>query len=318
MVGAKFVVHNYGHGGAGITMALGCAHEVRDIVSAKIAESQVPLEQTSVAILGAGVMGLTAATLLREMRLKVTIYAQSFTNTTSDRAGGQWAPSVVEYGHTPADKVKFERILCRAFRGYEKLISQGVYGVSRRPNYTWVETASFKNVPTSLIPAPTPLTQLPFAGHTEGGFVYQTLLVEPPIFLNKLRGDLMGNVKTRHETFVSPDQISELDEPIIINCLGFGSRRVFGDNKLVPIKGQLIRLKAQPALQYLYSGAPQGYIFPRHDKVVVGGTEESCNEDDTPDPVMCAKIIEGHKEAFAGRLTFARVHELPDWLAKYK
>jgi glycine/D-amino acid oxidase-like deaminating enzyme len=262
-------------------------------------------------------MGLTAAKLLREAQWKVNLYAKSFTNTTSDRAGGQWAPSLVEFGHTPADKEKFERILTRAFRGYETMIGQNVYGVSRRPNYTWVETANFRNVPNSLIRPPRRLKRLPFQGHREGGFVYQTLLVEPPIFLKKLRDEL-SNVERRQQTFGSREEVLNLRERIVVNCLGLGARQVFADTKLVPVRGQLILLRPQLRLQYLYSGAPQGYIFPRHDKVVVGGTEECCVEDDTPDPQKCAEIIQHHKEAFAAGLTIARARELPEWIAKFK
>ena len=31
-IGSKFIVHNYGHGGAGITLSWGCAAKVRDLV----------------------------------------------------------------------------------------------------------------------------------------------------------------------------------------------------------------------------------------------------------------------------------------------
>ena len=313
-VGSKFVVHNYGHGGAGITMALGCAHVVRDVI---VASGQAPVG-TPIAVLGAGVMGLTAAKLLREMNLRVAIYAKAFSNTTSDRAGGQWAPSFVNHEDSPTAKQRFEDILRRAFRGYEAMIGPR-YGISRRPNYTWKETASFKKVPHDLILPPTYFQRLPFPGHEhQEGFLYQTLLIEPPVFLNQLRTDLRdARVPMIEEDFRSPQQLEALSEQLVVNCLGLGSRRIWPDSKLIPIKGQLIRLSPQPNLQYLYSGTPYGYIFPRQDAVVVGGTEEFSNEDDTPHDGMCAKIIELHRTAFAGTTALAD-STIPDWVAKYK
>ena len=60
----RFVVHDYGYGGAGITLSWGCAAKVREIVAAHLVGSPA----TAAAVLGAGVMGLTAATRLRRRR----------------------------------------------------------------------------------------------------------------------------------------------------------------------------------------------------------------------------------------------------------
>jgi hypothetical protein len=293
-VGTKSVVHNYGHGGAGITMSWGCAVEVRDLVVAHggAAPGQV-------AVLGAGVMGLTAAKLLVEAGFTVRMYAASFLYTTSDVAGGQWCPSFVEHENTPAATQRFENILRTAFTMHRARIGQG-YGVSERINYSKKPRAmtSFSKVPLDVIPAPDAYDHLPFAQLNQPGYGYHTLLVEPPTFLRKLRTELSGVVTLVARTFASADEVVGLPEPIVVNCTGMGSRDVFGDTLLAPIKGQLVLVKAQPALQYLYS-SDQTYVFPREDHVVVGGSYEY-HVWDPLDPYKAMAILQMAKDVFAG------------------
>lgn len=315
--GNKLVIHNYGHGGAGITMALGCAHAVRDLVRASGQAS----EGTPIAVLGGGVMGLTVATLLKEMRLDVRMYAKSFTKTVSDIAGGQWSASLVERPESGPGRQQFEDILKSAFVGYNALIGRG-FGVYARPNFVKVQPKGFKKVPTSLI-CPVRVDSLPFDGHNHfSGWRYDTLLVEPPTFLGRLRSDLSRQgVPKNVRFFQSPDEVNRLTEKVVINCTGLGSRGIWPDDELVPKQGQLVFLRTRPELQtYLYSGVPHsgGYLFPRTDVVVAGGTETSDNDDNVSEG-MCKTIIKKHKRAFAGlRMTLWERATFPRWIIRDK
>jgi glycine/D-amino acid oxidase-like deaminating enzyme len=306
MLGSKLIVHNYGHGGAGITMSWGCAFEVLDVVREHVKGEK----KTQVAVIGAGVMGLTAATLLRDAEFLVTIYAKDFIpNTTSNVAGGQWAPSIVDYEQTAAGKETFHRILRRSFEEHERRGKS--FGVVRRPNFTTEESAAFKKVPKGVIPEPKVWRTLPFEKLTGPGYEYSTLLVEPPILLARLHEDLaLSGVQFLQREFIGLEAVRQLREQVVINCTGLGSRKIWLDCKLYPIKGQLALLHPQDELRYLYSS--KGYVFPRRDAVVVGGSYEPWPDDPCPDGAMCRTIIETLRKAFDGLEPFD--FERPPWL----
>src|SRR5262249_33522751 len=76
--GTKYLIHNYGHSGAGITLSWGCGGFVVGDVGTVLKDMHGSKMKPSVAVIGTGVIGLTVATELRNKwpQLPITIYAK--------------------------------------------------------------------------------------------------------------------------------------------------------------------------------------------------------------------------------------------------
>ncbi len=67
------------------------------------------------------------------------------------------------------------------------------------------------------------------------------------------------------------------DYNIVINCTGLGSRKLFNDNSIYPVRGQVLRVKSNGFDKVIADNeGPNGlcYIIPRINDIVLGGTRQ--------------------------------------------
>ena len=290
-LGDKTLVHNYGHGGGGITLSWG---------TSKLAtELGLPGHGGAVAVLGSGAVGLATARLVQEAGFPVTIYTAALPpDTTSNIAGGQIEPaSVFDDGAvTPAFMAQFTRALDYSWRRFQIMVGDD-YGIRWLPTYVERDAPEPKLLET-FPPVNRALTPAEHPFPWTSALRYDTMYVETGRYLRQMLRDVQvagGRIEVRR--FATPADIAALPERLVINCTGLGSRELFNDEGLHPVRGQLAILEPQPEVRYAITGGP-GYMFPRADGIVLGGTFEMDQWDPAPVPASVARIVARHKRFF--------------------
>ncbi|HKP37637.1 MAG TPA: FAD-dependent oxidoreductase [Pyrinomonadaceae bacterium] len=314
-IGEKLFIHNYGHGGAGITLSWGTASLAVDILSEPGAAPPITKRRTRsqqsaprFAVLGCGVNGLSTARLLqrRHSPAAVTIYAKNIPpDTTSNIAGGFWKPtSAFEYGLTSEKfNAQFRQACLISHRAFQTLAGPE-YGVRWMETYELHESEGpvTRKLPGGNDLYPQSEVHVNDAEHYFGfRYVrqYSTMVIEPSIYLNTLLRDFyVAGGKIVVKEFRGIEELKRLPEPVVFNCTGLGARALFADETLEPVRGQLEVLLPQPEIDYCYLGP--GYMFPRTDGIVLGGTYDEGDWSLEPNPEQTTAILNTHIEIMKG------------------
>ncbi len=297
----KTVVHNYGHGGGGMSLSWGTA-----LLAAELAmQSGGPSRMA--AVVGCGVIGLSTARVLQDAGYAVTIYARDVPpNTTSNMSGAQWSPTSV-FDDTRVDaafRAQYARAARLANQRYQTLLGDE-YGVR------WIENYDCRDDERPFLegPAIRPIADLypevetygpgqhPFPTRYATRFL--TMLIEPNRYLRALVRDFLargGHISVR-EFGSMGDVLANVGERTVMNCTGLGAKALTGDDQLEPVRGQLSVLAPQPAIDYitLHGGR---YMFPRSDGIVLGGTFQHGNASLAPDEATVREIVADHARFF--------------------
>ncbi|MGH8167234.1 MAG: FAD-dependent oxidoreductase, partial [Woeseiaceae bacterium] len=186
-LGDKTVIHNYGHGGGGVTLSWGTSHLAMELAS--------QTGHRSCAVIGCGAVGLACARIMQREGFEVTIYAQDLPpDTTSNIAGAQWTPASVFDRESVAEQFYGQLRLAteHAYRYFQGLVGDR-YGVRWISNYMLGDRPfatddlfsrhadmypEFRTLSREQHPFPAP-----YARH------FDTMFIEPPVYLRAVMED---------------------------------------------------------------------------------------------------------------------------------
>ncbi|PYK02950.1 MAG: hypothetical protein DME63_04830 [Verrucomicrobia bacterium] len=252
----------------------------------------------SVAIVGAGVSGLTCGVFFAEHGFQTAIFAEQIgQQTTSGAAAALWFP----YDAGPADKM-----IPWALASYKVLVD---LIKDSRTGVSMIELRQYSRAGEISIPDwahPFVMSTSPSVISSEAetsldisacafssGFSLNVPLMDTTIYLDYL-ADRFQKAGGAINEGVHFEKLEDVDPKfgVVINCAGIGARDLMHDVDLEPHRGQVAIVPKIDNLNcaIVCDDAPLMYAIPRTNDCVFGGTNEISDNLDV-DPASTSRIV---------------------------
>ncbi len=290
----KLLVHNYGHGGSGWSLSWGSAARALALLRASVPAGVLH----EIAVIGCGAIGLTTALTLQRAGLRVRIYARDLPPAVrSSRATGLWSPdSRFALAGDAGEELarQWEATARHSWSAYLGLAAEPNASVEFHDRYLLSELPPEEAIARRQSEDPigfahfehrlADLYQSEDLGPGQHPFPtawarrLRTLRFNITAYTERLLSEFQdsGGELVQCE-FGSPGELATLPEDAVVHCSGYGARRLFHDNSLIPVRGQIGWLPAQPELGYSLQWDRLSAV-PRGDGIAV---QVGASSDDT-------------------------------------
>ncbi|CAN5644924.1 FAD-dependent oxidoreductase [soil metagenome] len=251
----------------------------------------------NIAIVGAGISGMSTAYLLKKQGHNVTIYASSFSpHITSNKAAAFWFPY-----HIRNDKRGIE--WCNTtYKYYLHFAEDPNTGISLRQLHKILREHVAEEEPIWRDFMPNGCVRMMEPGELQPGvakgYDIRVPLIETQLFLPWL----MQQLKQAGVAFIAK-KIEALDElssryDVIVNCSALGARELCKDDQVIPVRGQVGLIAPGGDLPIYLDNEKPLYIVPRKDAIIIGGTYEINEEHAITEPATIDRLLKTAYKVF--------------------
>ncbi|XP_060062714.1 D-aspartate oxidase-like [Ylistrum balloti] len=254
----------------------------------------------NIIVIGAGVVGLSSAVSIQRALPGATVKVVAdkfYDETTSYGAGGIFEPTTTNTPGIPFETLK--RWSETSWKAYSRMATSDLASSTGHTvshgflfHTTKTEIPLYADIVFSFRQMLSEeLKRLGVDTKFKYGYEITTIITNMRKYLSWLMTQF-----TENGGVVEKRKIESLSKlygrcDVVVNCSGLGSRQLFGDKLIYPVRGQLLKVKAPWVRDWIDTDAST-HILPSDDYTVLGGVKDKDNWSMTPDPSVRQGILD--------------------------